>query len=104
MSEREAKHQCFIMTVGVQDTSAAFISALVDFMLQHNEAYQSLQAEIAPHPGKPSTPTVSYDETAEMKYSMACVYETLRLNPCVHESVVVCSPREYHSRRNVHSR
>ena len=35
------------------------------------------------HMGKLSSPVVSYDETTELPYFMACVQETLRLSPSV---------------------
>lgn len=85
MSKSEAEHECFILTVGSQDTSASFISAFVDFVLQHDEAHQCLLDEIQRSEGQQrlSSPIATYDETSEMTYFMACVHETLRLSPSV---------------------
>ena len=85
MTLEEAEHECFILTVGSQDTSAAFISAFVDHVLQHEDVYLKLIAEILTYErrGLLSEPVVAYDETTQMPYFMACVQETLRLVPSV---------------------
>ena len=85
MSLKEAERQCFILTVGSQDTSAAFISAFVNYILENPEASSKLLDEIDlfERSGRFSTPIVTYDETVEAQYFMACVHETLRLSPSV---------------------
>lgn len=85
MSLEEAERQCFILTVGSQDTSAAFMSALVGHILGDPRIGSKLLDEISlfERSGKLSSPIVTYDETVEMQYFMACVYETLRLSPSV---------------------
>lgn len=77
MSLQEAEKQCFILTVGSQDTSAAFISALINHVLEFPDVCAKLLAEISQfeRSGKLS-PVVTYDETTQMQYFMACVYET----------------------------
>lgn len=83
MSLQEAETQCFILTVGSQDTSAAFMSALFNYILESPEVGSKLLDEISlfERSGKISSAVVTYDETVEMPYFMACVYETLRLSP-----------------------
>lgn len=85
MSLQEVERQCFILTVGSQDTSAAFMSALVNYVLEYPKVGSKLLNEIAlfERSGKLSSPVVTYDETVEMHYFMACVHETLRLSPSV---------------------
>ena len=85
MGLEEVEHECFILTVGSQDTSAAFMSALVDFVLQTPNVLSALLREITSfeEKGLLSVPIARYDETAGMPYFMACVYETLRLSPSV---------------------
>lgn len=85
MTLEDAEHECFVFTVGSQDTSAALISAFVDYILQDPSAYTKLLAEIDgfERNGQISSPVVSYEETAKMPYFLACVQETLRLSPSV---------------------
>ena len=85
MSLQEAERQCFILTVGSQDTSAAFISAFINFLLEFPEACSKLLDEISlfEREGKLSSPIVTYEETVGMRYFMACIHETLRLSPPV---------------------
>ena len=85
MSLEDAEHECFVLTVGSQDTSAAFISAFVNYILQSPHAHSKILAEMESfdRQGLLSTPVVRYDETTQMPFFMACVYETLRLSPSV---------------------
>lgn len=85
MSLEEAETQCFVLTVGSQDTSAAFISALMNNLLQYPKVSSNVQAEISAfeREGRLSSPVVTYQETTEMQYFMACVHETLRFSPSV---------------------
>lgn len=85
MTLEEAEHECFILTVGSQDTSAAFISAFINYIIQDSNVYSKLLAEINTfqNAGSLSSPVVSYDETVAMPYFMACCRETLRLSPSV---------------------
>lgn len=85
MSLSEAEQECFILTVGAQDTSASFVSAFLDFILQNKDVYEMLLSEIQSleQAGALSHPVAQYSETLTMPYFMACVYETLRLMPSV---------------------
>ena len=85
MSHEEAERQCFIFTVGGQDTSAAFISAFVNLVLENPAVNSKLMSEIAlfEQLGKLSSPVARYDETVAMPFFMACVHETLRYIPSV---------------------
>jgi cytochrome P450 len=85
MSLQEAERQRYILTIGFQDTSAAFISALVNYIIEFPEIGSKVLDEISlfERSGKPSSPVVTYDETVGMQYFMACFHETLRLAPLV---------------------
>ena len=82
-SLQEAERQCFILTVSSQDTSAAFISAFINYLLEHEDVRSNVCAEILQfeQSQRLSLPIVTYQETVEMPYFMACVHETLRLSP-----------------------
>ncbi|KAL9097015.1 MAG: hypothetical protein Q9165_000979 [Trypethelium subeluteriae] len=80
----EAENQCFILIVGSQDTSAAFISTFLRLILTHDQAYTRLMEEIEALnlSGRLSHP-VTYEETEHMPYFAACVKEALRMSPSV---------------------
>ena len=94
MSLEEAEYECFILTVGSQDTSAAFISALFGHLLENPDVCRKVLDEISlgDRDGKLSSPVVTYDETVELQYFMACVHETLRLSPSVSMMLPRCAP------------
>lgn len=85
MSLGEAENQCYVLTVGSQDTSAALMSALIHHIAQSPSVSAKVYDEISQfeQDGKLSSPVVTYDETTKMEYFMACVYETLRFTPPV---------------------
>lgn len=85
MSLQDAEAQCFILTVGSQDTSAAFISSFFHHILESPNINHKLTEEIASfeQSDRLSKPVVTYNETTQMTYFMACVYETLRYSPSV---------------------
>ena len=85
MSLEEAENQCYVLTVGSQDTSAALMSALIHHIIQSPIVRAKVYEEISQfeRDGKLSSPVVTYDETTKMEYFMACVYETLRFTPPV---------------------
>lgn len=85
MTLEEAERECFIMTVGAQDTSASFVSAFVHFILQNPSKHAALIAEIDQYEeeSRLSKPVARYDETTQMPYFMACCSEALRLSPSV---------------------
>jgi cytochrome P450 len=82
-SPAEAEHECFLLTVASQDTTAAFISPLIGHIAQDKQVSTKLMAEICEFEkqGLLSLPVVQYRETTIMPYFMACVRETLRLCP-----------------------
>ena len=81
----EAERECFILTIGSQDTNSALISAFVNLLLHYPAAYAKLRQEIAEcdRNNRLSSPVVKYEETTKMPYFMACVQETLRFAPPV---------------------
>ena len=83
MTLEQAERECFLVTVGGQDTSPAFISAFVQRLLANPSILSRLVAEIDEFDAKKrlSSPVASYDETCAMPFFMACVQETLRLEP-----------------------
>ncbi|KAL8800722.1 MAG: hypothetical protein Q9182_004965 [Xanthomendoza sp. 2 TL-2023] len=80
-----AEYECFVFTVGAQDTTAAFMSAFVDHILRNPDVKSRLLEEVDHfnRVGKISFPVPSYEETMKMPYFMACCQETLRLSPSV---------------------
>ena len=83
LSLEDAERECFLLTVGGQDTSPAFICAFVDYILRTPGIYSKLSEEIRDHEqhNKLSNPVVKFEETSKLPYFMACVQETLRLSP-----------------------
>ncbi|KAL8671556.1 MAG: hypothetical protein Q9168_003941 [Polycauliona sp. 1 TL-2023] len=85
LSLQSAEYECFVFTVGAQDTTAAFMSAFIDHMLREPQVKARLHDEIDQFHrlGKLSSPTPTYAETTALPYFMACCQETLRLSPSV---------------------
>jgi cytochrome P450 len=83
MSLEDAERECFLVTVGGQDTSPAFVSAFVEHVLQNPSVHSRLVEEIDlfDKENKLSFPVAQYDETTNMPFFMACVQETLRMEP-----------------------
>ena len=81
----EVERECFILTIGAQDTMASFMSAFVNHILDDPTIHSKLVTEIASFEGRGqlSSPVVRFDETGKMPYFMACLQETLRLSPSV---------------------
>ena len=79
----EAERECFLVTVGGQDTSPAFMSAFFFRVLEDTRVLNRLLEEIAEfeHRKALSSPVVQYTETTEMPYFSAVVQEVLRLEP-----------------------
>ena len=94
-SLQEAERQCFILAVSSQDTSAAFISAFISYLLEHPNILFNVCAEILQfeQSQRLSSPIVTYQETVEMPYFMACVHETLRLSPPISTVLPRYAPR-----------
>ena len=69
--------------VAASDTTSAFICPFVNNIIQDARIYAKLGAEIADFEkqGRLSSPVVTFDETGQMPYYMACVKETLRYSP-----------------------
>ena len=76
----DARRECFLLTVGAQDTTSAFISSLFNFILSHPSTHVNLRAEISQ---ATLSPVPRYEETCQLALFMACVQETLRLAPPV---------------------
>ncbi|KAL8989548.1 MAG: hypothetical protein Q9177_001584 [Variospora cf. flavescens] len=85
ISLQAAEYECFVFTVGAQDTTAAFMSAFVDHVLRNPAVKQRLLEEIDNFDGRGrlSFPVVRYEETTAMPYFMACCQEVLRVSPSV---------------------
>ena len=106
-SLQEAERQCFILTFSSQDTSVAFPSAFINYLLAHADIRSSMSAEIFQfeQSQRLSSPIVTYQETVEMRYFTACVHETLRLSPPIsmvlpsYASIGACMSMENGSRR-----
>ncbi len=85
MTLEEVERECFILTIGAQDTMASLMSAFVNHILEDPTIHSKLITEIASFEqrGQLSSPVVRYEETGKMPYFMACLQETLRLSPSV---------------------
>ena len=85
LTMEEVERECFILTIGGQDTMASLMSTFVNHILDDSTIYSKLITEIAlfERRGQLSLPVARYDETGKMPYFMACLQETLRLSPSV---------------------
>ena len=81
-SLQEAERQCFILTFSSQDTSAAFINAFVNYLVEHADIRSNVVAEVLQfeQSQRLSLPILTNEETVEMPYFIACVHETLLLS------------------------
>jgi cytochrome P450 len=79
-TRNDLKAEIITFTAATLDGAAAAISPFIDNMLQHPEHCARVVAEIesADKAGKLSKPCVSYEETLELPFFMACIKETLR--------------------------
>ncbi|EDP48503.1 cytochrome P450 monooxygenase, putative [Aspergillus fumigatus A1163] len=78
------KAEVLLVLLAGADTTGTVFQALVHFLLTHRDAYRRLMEEIdaATAQGLISDPVPQYDEIVEhLPYYVACVRETLRLNP-----------------------
>jgi cytochrome P450 len=83
MSIEEVKTECFVLMVAASDTTSAFICPFVNNIIQSPRVCAKLMQEIEAFEkaGRLTSPIVTFDETNEMPYFMACVKETLRFSP-----------------------
>ncbi|KAB8356377.1 hypothetical protein FH972_023961 [Carpinus fangiana] len=83
MTVEEVKVEALVLMVAATDTSAAFISPFVHNVIQNSHIYARLREEITlfEQQGKLPTGIVTYEQTLELPYFMACVKETLRFSP-----------------------
>lgn len=76
----DARRECFLLTVGAQDTTSAFISSLLNLIITNPRTYAAVLKELSE---REFSNTPNYDEICQLSYFMACVQETLRLAPPV---------------------
>ena len=69
--------------IASQDSTAAFVAAFINNLIQHPHIYKKLNDEISAfeREAKLSSPVVKFTETNTMPFFLACAKETLRLNP-----------------------
>ena len=79
----DVKTETLGILIATFDTTAAFICAFVNHIMDSPEVMSKLIAEIQEYhaQGRISSPIVSFDETEDMPYFLACVNETLRVSP-----------------------
>ena len=83
MTTKSARNKCFALIIASQDSTAAFVAALMNNLIQHAHIYKSLKDEVTAfeREGKLSSPIVKVTETNTMPLHLLCAKETLRLNP-----------------------
>lgn len=91
MSIEEIKAEILSFLVAPLDTTAAFVSAFINHVIDNTEVSRKLLVEILDFEerGVLSSPVVSFDETNSMSYFKACITETLRVSP----STAIILPR-----------
>lgn len=83
MSMDSAKNECLALMIASQDSTAAFVAAFINNLIQNPHAYKKLEEEIAAfeRDNKLSSPVVKFAETSQMTFFLACAKETLRFAP-----------------------
>ena len=79
----DVKTEILAILIATSDTTAAFICAFVNNVIDNPDVMIKLTAEILGFQtsGRVASPIVSFDETENMPYFLACVNETLRAPP-----------------------
>ncbi|KAI1398503.1 cytochrome P450 monooxygenase [Hypoxylon fuscum] len=79
-SREDLKAEVITFTAATLDGVSAFISPFIDNLITHPAAYNRIVSEIqaAELSGQLSQPVVTYDETINLPFFMACIKETLR--------------------------
>lgn len=76
------KAEVLLVLLAGADTTGTVFQAMVHFLVTHPKAYSRMMEEIDAAKGLLSEPVPQYDEIVEhLPYYVACVRETLRLNP-----------------------
>ena len=83
MTTESAKNECLALMIASQDSTAAFVAAFINNLIQRPHIYKKLKDEISAfeREAKLSSPVVKFTETNTMPFFLACAKETLRLNP-----------------------
>ena len=83
MTADSAKNECLALMIASQDSTAAFVAAFINNLIQHPLVYDKLEQEImaCEQENRLSTPVVQFAEINNMTFFLACAKETLRLNP-----------------------
>ena len=83
VSPEDVKTEILALLIATTDTTAAFICAFINHVLDNADVMTKLTAEIREHQtqGQLTSPVVSFDETEAIPYFMACISETLRVSP-----------------------
>ena len=79
----DVKTETLAILIATFDTTAAFICAFVNHVIDNSDVMSKLTAEIQKFQiqGRIASPVVAFDETENMPYFQACVNETLRTSP-----------------------
>ena len=83
VSQEDVKTEILALLIATTDTTAAFICAFINHILDNPDVMTKLNAEIREKQtqGQLISPVVSFDETEAVPYFMACINETLRVSP-----------------------
>ena len=83
MSTDSAKNECLALMIASQDSTAAFVAAIINNLIQNPHSYTRLEVEMhaLERAHKLSSPVVKFAETNQMPFFLACTKETLRFAP-----------------------
>lgn len=83
MPTDSAKNECLALMIASQDSTAAFVAAFLNNIIQNPRIYKKLEDEISAfeRERKLSSPVVKFAEINSMPFFLACAKETLRFNP-----------------------
>ncbi|KAK4050628.1 hypothetical protein OIV83_003354 [Microbotryomycetes sp. JL201] len=85
-TEEEIQGMASVFFAAATDTSAIVLRAFIYYMLENPECHARLLDELstAVTNNKLTLPSPTYDQTLELSYFQACLWETIRMWPSVH--------------------
>ncbi|OJJ33631.1 hypothetical protein ASPWEDRAFT_741538 [Aspergillus wentii DTO 134E9] len=85
MSTEGIKVEALVLMVAASDTSAAFIGPFINNIIQNKHIYSRLRQEIQQFEssGQLAAGVVTYEQTQNLPYFIACIKESLRYSPSI---------------------